>query len=418
MYDGARLFGPKVQAGYTDPRSHPHFDDARTWFATGNRQFDVIVSEPSNPWVTGVASLFTREWYALVRRHLHPDGVMVQWIQTYELDDRLLSTMVAALVREFPYVDVYLTNSSDLIFVASGRPIQPLDMAAFGVEPLHSELAGVGLSLPGDFAVRRIGSQRVLRAFVNYTGAPEHSDFHPVVSLDGPRARFMRESSYVLQGLVTNGMPVLDILEGRAPPPADAVTDEPQSAFAQGHAVGREVAGALRTGDTRALQALAPDAAAPARDLLSMHGAIGADAMPRWYADVATLAGKSIGALPADALAGAWTNPAWIAGDAALPPAARATLDAFDAAARRDVAHLREKAVAALEALRLEPSAPDVLREQMLVLAMLGAIGERRPGDVGALEHRWGGSIPPSGTYEPIRVFLQAWVDLPAAPPR
>jgi spermidine synthase/MFS family permease len=412
MYDGARLFGPKVALGYTDPRSHPHFDDARTYFSTGNRQFDVVVSEPSNPWVTGVASLFTKEFYGLVRRHLRPDGVMVQWIQSYELDDRLLGTMVAALVEVFPHVQVYLTNSSDLIFVASTRPLPEIDMSAFASEPLHSELADVGLARPADYAVRRIGSERLLRAFANYSGVGPHSDYHPVVSLDGPRARFMGESSNVLQALVTNGMPVLDVLEHRTPLPADAVTDEPQSTFALGHALAREVATALRSGDTAALQALAPDSAATARDLLAIHGAVGADTMPRWYSDVSMLAGKSIGALPADDLRGAWIDPAWVQGDSVLPPAALAVLSAFDAAARRDMPQLRPRALAALARLREEPHAPDVLREQMLVLAMLGAVGEGRNDQVGALERTWGAAIAPSGTYAPVRVYLQAWADL------
>src|SRR5690606_27889614 len=63
MVEGARNFGSRVVRAYQDPRSVVHIDDARTYFSTGRRRYDVIISEPSNPWVSGVSSLFTKEFY-------------------------------------------------------------------------------------------------------------------------------------------------------------------------------------------------------------------------------------------------------------------------------------------------------------------------------------------------------------------
>ncbi len=412
MRDGARLFGDKVALSYTDPRSHPKYDDARTYFSTGNRMFDVIFSEPSNPWVTGVASLFTREFYGLTRRHLQPDGVLVQWIQSYELNDRLLSTMVAALLEVFPHVDVYLTNSSDLLLVSSGKPLPAIDIKALQVEPLRSQLVEVGLVGEADFSVRRIGSDRVLRAFVKYANAQPYSDFFPMVSLDGPRVRFKGEASTLLQTLVTNGMPVLDVLEHRVPPGADAVTDVPQSHFVQQHWLAREIAFALRTGQLAALQNRASDMADHVRTLLSLRNAMDSNDLSTWYANVSYLASATIATLPADDLKGVWIEPAWLF-QGEIPAPAKAVLAAFDAAARRDTTQMGPCAIAALAQLQHATSAPDVLREQMLVLAMLGAIGQGRPGEVAGFEHQWGDKIPPSPIYGPIRIYLQAWADLP-----
>jgi len=61
----------------------------------------VIVSEPSNPWVSGVASLFTREFYRRIRPHLNPGGVLVQWFQLYEIDASLVATVMRALGESF-----------------------------------------------------------------------------------------------------------------------------------------------------------------------------------------------------------------------------------------------------------------------------------------------------------------------------
>ena len=75
MHAGARIFGERVARAYADPRSRLHLDDARTFFSTGARRYDVIVSEPSNPWVGGTASLFSDEFYAFVPGQLNDGGL-------------------------------------------------------------------------------------------------------------------------------------------------------------------------------------------------------------------------------------------------------------------------------------------------------------------------------------------------------
>src|SRR5207248_2663690 len=103
---------------YADPRSHIVFDDAKTFFSTHNRKYDIVVSEPSNPWVSGVASLFTSEFYRYVRRYLEPGGVLVQWFQLYEIDASLVASVLGALGAEFPDYVVYAATNSDLLIVA------------------------------------------------------------------------------------------------------------------------------------------------------------------------------------------------------------------------------------------------------------------------------------------------------------
>ena len=73
-------------------------DDAKAYFAGANRRFDLILSEPSNPWVSGVSGLFTDEFYARVRRYLAPGGVFGQWLHLYEIDDPLVTGPTLALV--------------------------------------------------------------------------------------------------------------------------------------------------------------------------------------------------------------------------------------------------------------------------------------------------------------------------------
>ena len=86
MVDAAHAFLPRVQGAYSDPRSHIVFDDAKSYFARGRKRYDIIVSEPSNPWVSGVASLFTEEFYRRLATSLNEGGVLSQWLHTYEMD--------------------------------------------------------------------------------------------------------------------------------------------------------------------------------------------------------------------------------------------------------------------------------------------------------------------------------------------
>ena len=111
MVDGAKQFGERNAGLWTDERSHFVFDDAKAWLARSTAPWDIIVSEPSNPWVSGVASLFTTETYERIAKHLAPGGVLVQWIQIYEVDGALLSSIFRALVAHFPHYAVYKGGS-------------------------------------------------------------------------------------------------------------------------------------------------------------------------------------------------------------------------------------------------------------------------------------------------------------------
>src|SRR6185436_19596269 len=94
-------------------------------------QYDVIVSEPSNPWIAGVASLFTAEFYDRAAEVLKPDGVFVQWVQLYELDPDDLRMILGEFQRKFPEVSAWNTGIGDLILVWTRQP-QHLDVGRIG----------------------------------------------------------------------------------------------------------------------------------------------------------------------------------------------------------------------------------------------------------------------------------------------
>jgi len=98
-------------------------DDARSAFQLDRERYDVIVSEPSNPWVAGVATLYTPEFFRIARARLSDDGVFCQWIQLYQLPLPIVAGIVRSLREVFPHVHVWFGGTADLVVLASPRPI-------------------------------------------------------------------------------------------------------------------------------------------------------------------------------------------------------------------------------------------------------------------------------------------------------
>lgn len=412
MYEGARLYGPRVARAYEDPRSRVRFEDARSYFSTGNRRYDVVVSEPSNPWVSGVASLFTKEFYQFVKLHLEDDGVLVQWLQTYELNDQLFSTMVAALISEFPNTELYVTNTRDLVFVAHKGKRAALNWEALREEPLASELKRVGLASEADFAIRRVGGSRVLAAYVRYLAATPYSDFYPTVALNAPRSRFKQEAADSLTGLVDNGLPVLDLLEGRQVLVPGHSLDASLARFSDATRAAASVRNALVARDASQL-AWAPGLAGRVGMLQAASGQVLTWEQVRYWSDlVANVADSSLGLLPADEQEGLWIRPAWI-DTSGQPEIVQALMQVYAAAASRDAGSMHEYATAVLRRTDFAQLSP-YAREQVLIIAQLGAIGLGKSALVQEIDREHGRDIPVSGRFGSVRGYLLAWADEPS----
>ncbi|MBL9125563.1 MAG: fused MFS/spermidine synthase [Planctomycetaceae bacterium] len=102
------------------------FGDGRTVLQTSQTKFDLIISEPSNPWLAGVSNLFTREFFEAAKEHLNEGGVLAQWIQTYNFTVAEYSLIVRTMRQVFPYAGVVcLTRGADTILLASTKPLIP-----------------------------------------------------------------------------------------------------------------------------------------------------------------------------------------------------------------------------------------------------------------------------------------------------
>jgi len=218
MAEAARGFAPRNSGAFADPRGRIVIDDAKSFFSTQARRYDVVISEPSNPWVSGVSSLFTREFYRRVRPHLNAGGLLVQWFQLYEIDPSLVSTVLNALGAEFPHYAIYAASDHDLLILASDAPLPAQAQARVFEQPgLAKELWTIHVLNAGDLDARYVGNRATLAPLFASYGLRANSDYFPVLDLNAARERFMDMSAAELAALGSLGVPVLELLEPSRP---------------------------------------------------------------------------------------------------------------------------------------------------------------------------------------------------------
>ena len=222
MAEASRGFSPRNGAAFADPRGAIIIDDAKSFFSTHNRRYDIVVSEPSNPWVSGVSGLFTTEFYQRIRTHLNPGGLLVQWLQLYETDTALAASVLSALGGTFPHYAIYAPSDHDLLIIASDSPVPPPSSAQPFLHPgLTRELFGVHVMSQGDFNARYLGNRATLEPLFQSYGMPPNSDYAPILDLNAARARFLERTATEVVALGNLPVPVLEMLDpgrGHLPP--------------------------------------------------------------------------------------------------------------------------------------------------------------------------------------------------------
>jgi predicted membrane-bound spermidine synthase len=208
MVEGAARFRPRVEPAYADPRSHIVVDDAKSYFARGRGGYDLIVSEPSNPWVSGVASLFTREFYKRLSAYMNDGAVLSQWLHTYEMDGATLAS-------------IYTTIDTDIVLIArKGGPPGPFRAEALDSPALRPLLERLRLTDVETVRRRTVGGWKTLAPyFAGRYAMPANSDYYPVVEHRASRTRFTRDRVSDLVDLVDAPIPMLEMLDHGMPPP-------------------------------------------------------------------------------------------------------------------------------------------------------------------------------------------------------
>jgi spermidine synthase len=286
VLSAAPLFRPFNARALDDPRSVVHYDDAKTYFSSHAARYDIIVSEPSNPWVSGVSGLFSVEFYRHVRRYLAPGGLFVQWVQLYELTPQLLASAVTALESGFADYELWLPNTGDLIIVATkDGPLPDLDGSPFRNAGLRADLERYRIRNLEDLRLHRLGTKAALGPYFASFGAQPNSDFMPILDIYAPLARYMRAQATSLIALRDSPVPVLRLFDDRPNRKADAARitpgERPWMPQLQWIEQARAVRQFITVGDNRALASIPADLAP---QLIALRGRFVQciDGLPAW----------------------------------------------------------------------------------------------------------------------------------------
>jgi hypothetical protein len=365
--------------------------------------------------VSGVASLFTQEFYQFIIRHLNQGGVLIQWVQAYEISDPLVATMLRALVDKFPHVDLYVSNTTDLIIVASPYgPVPAFDFQRVSMEPIRGELARQGLAKESDFTIRKLMDERLIRAYIKVFGAKPHSDFYPTVSLKGPQSRHANQTAFTFLALASSGYPVLEVL-GVRPFIDEPATQIPgmSNYIVQGQERAREIVGALRNRQLpdAVLASSSPVGPSISR-LYQLSARCVSDEMAAvWAVAALEIAEPTFAYYRVEQGPSVWVSPEWMQCDQPAHQSAYVGLmqRLFDAASRRDYAAQRQLAI---EALTSAPRGlPDAAKEKLVMLATLGAIGAGDPGSVEAIWKEHGEGIQQTNMLGIVQGVARAWAE-------
>ena len=167
---------PKVVSTYfsaenynvvNDPRVHVVFDDARHYVLTTDQTYDIITSDPINPWVKGAATLYTREYFELCRQHLAPGGFVTQWVPLYESNVDAVKSQIATFFEVFPNGTIWSNDQSgkgyDIVLLGQNETLN-IDVDAMANRLNREDHARVKHSL------KQVGFSSVVELLGTYAG--------------------------------------------------------------------------------------------------------------------------------------------------------------------------------------------------------------------------------------------------------
>jgi spermidine synthase len=123
VIEAAKIFNRHTHEPEKNPRVKVEINDGRNFLLATTQKFDVIVSEPSNPWQVGVCNLFTSEYFECVKDRLTPDGVLSLWLQLGEISPDSIKAVMSALNGQFKYCLALASDQSNLVILASQKPL-------------------------------------------------------------------------------------------------------------------------------------------------------------------------------------------------------------------------------------------------------------------------------------------------------
>jgi spermidine synthase len=178
-----------------DPRLRVMTYDARNYLLVAPEKFDVIISEPSNPWMAGVSNLFTREFFIMGSQRLKPAGVFCQWLQLYKISPGNLRSILQTFHEIFPHLLVFQSSEYDLLILGSFEPLR-IDLgkiqARLSQPRVKEDLGRIQVKSVQDILAHFVFGTQEVPAFVK--NAPINTDDNALLEFSAPRTLYIDTS--------------------------------------------------------------------------------------------------------------------------------------------------------------------------------------------------------------------------------
>ncbi|MBI3988523.1 MAG: fused MFS/spermidine synthase [candidate division NC10 bacterium] len=192
VVEASIFFAKENRNALQDPRVNLHIADARQFILAADRRYDVITSEPSNPWISGVANLFSLDFYRLAKARLNVGGIYCQWVQGYDLYPEDLKMIIKTFQAIFPHTTIWQTLPGDYLLIATDDPLI-LDFALLRerfqkLPDLREDLRGIGVASPVTLLATFVLGQEDVARFAE--DAWLHTDDRPLLEFSAPKSLY------------------------------------------------------------------------------------------------------------------------------------------------------------------------------------------------------------------------------------
>lgn len=191
VVEANRFFSVENHFALKDPRVKITIGDGRNHVRFSTKKYDVIISEPSNPWIAGISSLFTREHYQASLAALNPDGVFGQWFHSYQMTLEDFQMIIRTFAEVFPHAELYRLNGSDYMLLGSREPVRfdsERIRSAVRTKPMISSDLRYFTRNSENFVVHTfLLSDPDLRWFMSETDGPVNTDDRLLLEYRAPR---------------------------------------------------------------------------------------------------------------------------------------------------------------------------------------------------------------------------------------
>ncbi|MBN1766372.1 MAG: fused MFS/spermidine synthase [Sedimentisphaerales bacterium] len=185
-------------------------NDGRNHLALTDRKYDVIISEPSNPWIAGIGDLFTREYFQLCRQALHPDGIVCIWLQSYAISEDLFKSVLYTFSQVFPETMVFESLPMiDFMIIGSANPIQ-IDLHRisdrFQEKAVLKDLEMVNIDTIENLLGRLVMNGDILHEYL--AGSHLHTDDNALIEFNAPKYLYNQKQQYTIAAHLREAAPV------------------------------------------------------------------------------------------------------------------------------------------------------------------------------------------------------------------